>query len=115
MREAPLLGPYRPDDVLAWENGRPLTSSRFVSDVARLAEELPAGSTVFNLARNRYRFLLGFGAALLRGQITLLPQTRAPKILAQIARDYPDSYCLTDSQETVEGLAACRLETAHTS
>jgi acyl-coenzyme A synthetase/AMP-(fatty) acid ligase len=109
MREAPLLGPYRPDDVLAWENGRPLTSSRFVSDVARLAEELPAGSTVFNLARNRYRFLLGFGAALLRGQITLLPQTRAPKILAQIARDYPDSYCLTDSQETVEGLAACRL------
>jgi acyl-coenzyme A synthetase/AMP-(fatty) acid ligase len=110
MREAPLLGPYRPDDVLAWENGRPLASGRFVSDVARLAEELPAGSSVFNLTRNRYRFLVGFGAALLRGQITLLPQSRAPKILAEIGRDYPDSYCLTDSHETVEGLSACRLE-----
>ena len=109
MSEAPLLGSYRPDDVLAWENGRPLASGRFVADVARLAEDLPPRSTVFNLARNRYRFLVGFGAALLRGQITLLPQSRAPKILAQIGRDYPDSYCLTDSHETVEGFSACRL------
>jgi acyl-coenzyme A synthetase/AMP-(fatty) acid ligase len=81
-----------------------------VSDAARLAAKLPARSAVFNLARDRYRFLVGFGAALLRGQVTLLPQNRAPKILAQIGRDYPDSYCLTDNDETIEGLSVCRLE-----
>ena len=103
MSHAPLIGPYRPDDVLAWEQGGPRTACQFLFDVARLAETLPDRPTVLNLATSRYEFLVGFAAAILRRQVTLLPQSRAPQILRRIAGDYPDSYGLTDRNDTVEG------------
>lgn len=104
MPDAPLIGPYRPDDVLAWEPDGPRTARQFLSDVARLAESLPDRATVLNLATSRYEFLVGFAAAILRRQLTLLPQSRAPQTLRRIAGDYPDSYGLTDRDETIEGI-----------
>ena len=102
MNSAALLGPYHADRVLAWENGYPMTYGRFLSDVGALADLLPEKPTVINLADDRYRFLVGFAAALVRGQTTLLPPSRAPGALAQIAREYRDSYCLVDGTEHVE-------------
>lgn len=105
MRATPLLGPYRPDDVLAWRRGLSIRCIDFLSQVNALADSLPDRPMVLNLANDRYRFLVGLSAALVRGQTTLVPPGRAPKTLSQIAREYPDSYCLTDGQETVEGLS----------
>lgn len=109
MNIASLLEPCDPERALAWENGHPITYRRFLSDAAALAEQLPDKHTVVNLADNRYRFLVGFAAALMRGQTTLLPPSRAPGALLQIARDYPESYCLTDVQDTIEGLPTCPI------
>ncbi|MGQ0809830.1 MAG: AMP-binding protein [Nitrospiraceae bacterium] len=111
MDEAPLIGPYKPDEVLAWEDGLPVTARRFLSDVALLAAILPERPAVLNLATSRYWFLVGFAAAMIREQVTLLPQSRAPKTLTTIADDYPGSYCLTDGPESVEGLVVCRVPT----
>lgn len=109
MNTAALLESCHPDRALAWENGHPITYRRFLSEAAALAEQLPEKDTVVNLADNRYRFLVGFAAALIRGQTTLLPPSRAPGALLQIARDYPESYCLTDVQDTIEGLPTCHI------
>jgi acyl-coenzyme A synthetase/AMP-(fatty) acid ligase len=110
MPDAPLIGPYRPDDVLAWEQGGPRTARQFLSDVARLAESLPDWPAVLNLATSRYEFLVGFAAAILRRQLTLLPQSRAPQTLRRIAGDYPDSYVLTDRDETIEGIESVSIQ-----
>ena len=109
MNTAPLLGPYHPDRALAWGNGRPITYRRFLSDVATLADQLPEKPTVINLADDRYRFLVGLAAAMVRGQTTLLPPSRAPRALAEIAREYGNSYCLVDGQDMVEQLHAYQI------
>jgi acyl-coenzyme A synthetase/AMP-(fatty) acid ligase len=109
MITAALLGDYHPDRILAWQNGRAVTCRRFLSEVAALADKLPEKPTVINLVDDRYRFLVGFAAALVRGQTTLLPPSRAPHALAPIAREYGSSYCLADSLETVEGLPAYEI------
>jgi acyl-coenzyme A synthetase/AMP-(fatty) acid ligase len=109
MNTAALLGPYHPDRVLAWEHAHSITYGHFLSDVGALADLLPEKPTVLNLAYDRYRFLVGFAAALVRGQTTLLPPSRTPSALAQIARDYGASYCLVDSTETVEHLPSYQI------
>jgi acyl-coenzyme A synthetase/AMP-(fatty) acid ligase len=109
MHDAPLIGPYNPDEVLAWETDGPRTARQFLSDVSRLADSLPDRPAVLNLLSSRYEFLVGFAAAMLRGQVTLLPQSRAPQTLRRIAGDYRESYCLTNQDELLEGIESVFL------
>jgi acyl-coenzyme A synthetase/AMP-(fatty) acid ligase len=95
---------------MAWLNGQPVTCRRFLSDVAALARQLPESPTVINLAVDRYRFLVGFAAALVRRQTTLLPPSRVPYALRQIAGEYRGTYCLADGKETVEGIATHQID-----
>jgi acyl-coenzyme A synthetase/AMP-(fatty) acid ligase len=83
----------------------------FLSDVATLADLLPEKPTVINLADDRYRFLVGFAVALVRGQTTLLPPSRAPGAAAQLAQEYGNSYCLVDGTEHVEQLPSYKILT----
>lgn len=110
MPDAPLIGPYHPDDVLAREADGPRSARQFLSDVSRLADSLPDCPAVLNLLSSRYEFLVGFAAALLRGQVTLLPQSRAPQTLRRIAGEYRESYCLTNRDEPVEGIDSVVLQ-----
>lgn len=109
MHDAPLIGPYNPEDVLAWEADGPRTARQFLSDVSRLADSLPDRPAVLNLLSSRYEFLVGFAAAMLRGQLTLLPQSRALQTLRRIAGDYRESYCLTNQDDPVEGIESVVL------
>jgi acyl-coenzyme A synthetase/AMP-(fatty) acid ligase len=110
MHDTPLIGPYSPDDVLAWEPDGSRTAQQFLSDVARLAESLPDRLTAINLATSRYEFLVGFAAAILRRQLTLLPQSRAVQTLRRIAGDYPESYALTDQDDRIEGIESVAIQ-----
>ncbi|MCP9451691.1 MAG: AMP-binding protein [Nitrospira sp.] len=104
MREVPLLGPYQQDDLLAWGQGVSRTAAQFLSNVYSLADRLPDRPTVLNLAASRYEFLVGFAAAMIRRQVTLLPHSRVPHVLREMVRDYPDSYVYTD-HETPSGMS----------
>ncbi|MFH0351419.1 MAG: AMP-binding protein [Chromatiales bacterium] len=104
MSAVPLLGPYEHNDVLAWNEGRAVTCGQFLAQVEILSGLLPERPAVINLTENRYAFLAGFAAALIRGQTTLLPPGRSPQALSQIARLYPDSYCLSDGAAGAPGL-----------
>ncbi|MGH8508492.1 MAG: AMP-binding protein [Gammaproteobacteria bacterium] len=115
MSTIPLLGPYDYEDVLAWQEGRAITCGQFLAEVEVLSGLLPERPAVINLTENRYAFLAGFAAALIRGQITLLPPGRSPQALSRIARLYPDSYCLSDGASGVPGLPFFSMPDLHES
>ena len=96
MTEYPLLRAHRPGSVFAVRSGQPITVETFLNDVAALAELLPVRGHVVNLCPDRYRFAVGFAAALCRKQLNLLPPHDSPLLLEQLKADYPDVYCLTD-------------------
>ena len=68
----------------------------FLRQVRGLAARLPDGRHAINLCEDRYRFLVAFCAVAVRGQVTLLPPSRAPAVIADELHRHPDSYCLGD-------------------
>ena len=109
MSNAPLIDLYGPDDALAWEADGPRSAGEFLSGVAELANSLPDSPSVLNLLSSRYEFLVGFAAAMMRGQVTLLPQSHAPQTLRRIADEHGECYGLTDRGDLVEGLPCVTL------
>lgn len=68
----------------------------FLADVRGVAAGLPDAACAINLCEDRYRFVVAFCAAALRGQVNLLPPSRVPKVIEDVRRQYPDSYCISD-------------------
>lgn len=112
IRTIPLIGPYDPDDVLAWTQEGPRTARQFLADVSTVAAVLPDRPTVLNLSQCRYRFLVGLAAAIARHQVTLLPPSRTPNALHRLIGDYPDSYALLDQGDEIEGIASVSMPCA---
>ncbi len=91
-----LIDPYRPADPIAYYRGQPVSQRAFLQQLTALAQGLPKDGRVINLCRNRYHFLLGFGAALQVRCASILPPNRQPGTLRAIAGAYPGSVCLYD-------------------
>jgi acyl-coenzyme A synthetase/AMP-(fatty) acid ligase len=68
----------------------------FLGHVRGVAAMLPAGQHAVNLCEDRYRFLVAFCAVALRGQVTLLPPSRASAVVIDVLAQYADSYSLGD-------------------
>ena len=92
----PFLAHDRAGAVVAWGADGAIDAGRFLREVRALAALLPDRPSLANLCRDRYRFAVGFGAALLRGQLTLLPPDETSGLLERLAADFPGLYCLTD-------------------
>jgi len=99
----PLIDYFSDERVVAIADGRLVTAGEFLREALNLAANLPDQSYMINLCEDRYRFLTAFAAALLKGQINLLPPSRAPRVLQQLAEQYSQLYCLTDGPEAPEG------------
>ena len=104
MQSIPLLKFHQPESVFAWQDGNSISAQRFLTDVISLAERLPARSFVLNLCADRYRFVVGFAAAMLRGQISLLPPNHTPDLINRLNQHYADLYCLADSAHRLGSL-----------
>lgn len=102
----PLLPYHSAEDVVAWHDGTAVTAAQFLGDVDYLAARLPAGGYVLNLCENRYSFFVGFSAALVAGQVSLLPPNRTPVVLAQLKERYDGLYCLVDAHQSAGDMAA---------
>jgi len=96
---ASLLGHRKDTWPVSIGPGGMVTVRRFLHDLARLALRMPDGEHVMNLCKDRYAFMVGFGAAMLRRQVTLMPHTAAPDALARIRDDHPGVFCLADTQK----------------
>lgn len=77
-----------------------IRAGQFVAQAEQVARALPRAAHVINLAENRYHFLLGWAAAGLRDQVTLLPPGQTDDVLAKLRLDYPDHHTLGD--ESIE-------------
>ena len=82
--------------LFAYAHGQAVAQERFEREVRALAAALPAARHAINLCEDRYRFLVAFCAAALRGQTTLLPSSRAPAVVDDTYAQHADSYCLGD-------------------
>ena len=82
--------------TIAFGPGGPVSLGIFQQQVRALAAALPSGRHAINLCEDRYRFLVAFCAVALRGQVTLLPPSRAPAVIDDELRRHADSYCLGD-------------------
>ena len=96
----PLLTHARGERVAVWGD-QIIDREACLTHVYRLAEELPEAPFAFNLCNDRYVFMVALAAAMLRGQTTLLPPGRAPKLIEELAADYAGSYCLVDEPSEI--------------
>ncbi len=87
------------DDPIAYRNGAIITVAQYLADVKYCADKLPDAQHVLLGCQDRYAFAVGFGAALMRGQISLLPSTHTEELIAKLATTYPNTYCLTDEAD----------------
>ena len=91
-------------DCVAWRGGAPVSAAQFLADATRLAERLPASGQPINLCGDRYLFAVGLGAALMRGQTSLMPPNSLPDTLARLRSAYPALYALGDSLDLDVGM-----------
>lgn len=94
-----LLEPYIPGQTLIIHQGRAISQASFLHDLEQLVARLPNTGFALNLCEDRYYFLLGFCALMVKGAINLLPPNRQPLTLIELAQDYPGCYCLFDKPQ----------------
>jgi len=104
--ELPLLEHFRADDAIGWRAGEPVEARRFCSAAVALAATLPRKRHVLNLCEDRLNFMLGFAAAMIVRQVSLLPSSKAPGAILDLFASHSDVYCLADGGEIPHGLPA---------
>jgi acyl-CoA synthetase (AMP-forming)/AMP-acid ligase II/3-hydroxymyristoyl/3-hydroxydecanoyl-(acyl carrier protein) dehydratase len=92
----PLLQGFAPGAPMGWRDGQSVPIERFLGVAAALARRLPQGGHCINACEDRLNFLAGFAAALMTRSVTLLPPSRAPKVLRELGAGYAGAYTLTD-------------------
>lgn len=100
----PLFEPGTHDTIIAWRDDRPITRAALLRDAQHLAESLPDGRWIANCCTDRYNFLVGFTAALMRDQFSLLPNDLTKRVLTGLAQRYEGLLCLCDHPLEVQGL-----------
>lgn len=105
-RQQPLLPQATADHILAWRTDGVVRAPAFLQHVYALGAQLPQSGYIVNLCEDRYRFLVGFAAALTNGCTTLLPPNRTRYAVDEIARDYPGAYNLHDADVRLDADAA---------
>jgi acyl-coenzyme A synthetase/AMP-(fatty) acid ligase len=96
MSTAPLIWADDLEAPLAWRHGQAISRRQYLADVQRLAARLPATGAMLNLTGDRYDFIVGLGAAMLRGQSSLLPPNHTPDMIERLRGLYPSTYVITD-------------------
>jgi acyl-coenzyme A synthetase/AMP-(fatty) acid ligase len=91
-----LLNVSSPDRVFAWRRGAPLTVAEFLADVDAVAHSLPSAPHAVNLCEDRYAFIVAFAAIASRGQINLLPPSRAPQAVDEVIATHAGAYAVGD-------------------
>ncbi|HRQ64868.1 MAG TPA: AMP-binding protein, partial [Xanthomonadaceae bacterium] len=108
----PLLSGAVGERALAFDHDGTICTGRFLADVHALADQLPEARHAINLCDDRYWFLAAFCAVALRGQVNLLPHSRAPNVIGEVHARYPQSYCLGEREGEAEAPRYHRIDIA---
>jgi acyl-coenzyme A synthetase/AMP-(fatty) acid ligase len=99
-----------PDRTFAWHGGRAITAATFLAHARRLAATWAPDVRVVNVCEQRYHFLVGFAAAMLRGGATILPPSRAPAVIDEMLRAHAGAVSCDDPDVAAAIDAACADE-----
>ncbi len=88
------------DGPFARQGKRIILRATFLAETEELAGQLPDRPYLVNFCSDRYRFTVAWIAAMMRGQITLLPTGRDAGAVTALRSDYPALYLLTDDDDT---------------
>ncbi len=113
-RLLPMLAHHNAEQVLAYRQHQPITARQFYADARALADRLPAQATVLNGCTDRYWFLVGLAAAMLRDHLSVLPHNHVPTTLAALRREFPDLVTLAGPAVEVPELPAITIDEQHT-
>jgi acyl-coenzyme A synthetase/AMP-(fatty) acid ligase len=103
-----LLGHAAPESIAARRRGAPLSAAAFLAEVQRAAQHLPDARHVLNICSDRYRFAVALCAAIVRGQVTLLPATTTPNVIRSMRAFASDAYVVADGAHDID-LPRCEL------
>ena len=73
MSAIPLISHAGLDGPFAYRGGKAISARRFLRDVQALSRQLPDKRYILNLCADRYRFAVGFAAALCAGRPVCFP------------------------------------------
>ena len=93
------------DAPVAVRDGRAISRAALLADAEALVPAIPAGSRVVNLCVDRYNFMVGLVATLMRGEETLLPNDLSRRGLAGLAHRFDRLHCLVDRPHATGSLA----------
>ncbi len=93
---------------LALHDGRVVTREEFIARALALASRLPDAPQVVNVCDQRLDFLVVFLATLLRGGTTLLPSSRAPRVLEELEAEHPRALRLAAAEPVCENAVRLR-------
>ena len=82
----------RLSEIIAHGPSGEIRVEQFLACAVALSRQLPDRRYVINLATDRYTFLLGFCAAIIAGQCTLMPPNRQRQTLLALADEYAACY-----------------------
>jgi acyl-coenzyme A synthetase/AMP-(fatty) acid ligase len=99
MSALPLIAHDRPDAIVAYRRGQPISAAQFLDDVRTLAARLLPGTHLLNFCSDRYRFAVGLAAALTSGKCSILPSTHTPEVIRHLRAFAPDVFCLSDDPQ----------------
>ena len=88
-----------------------ISARQFIRHVKHVSEALPPYQHAINLCENRYLFLVGFCAAILRGITTLLPPNHNPATQEQLDQEYGGCFIIHDGIDISAQLPAFNLLT----
>jgi len=94
----------KPGEIIAFDSRGARRVDQFLGEAVNLSKQLPARRYAINLFTDRYQYLLGFTAAIIAGQCTLMPPNRLKATLELLGEMFPDSYTLGDNT-----LADCEI------
>ena len=97
-RGLPLLQFGSIDDPFLLDHDHPVSVAQFLAQVRSLAAVLPAGTHVINVCESRHAFLVAFGAALARGQVSLLPPGQSRGDWERLLARHPGATLLGDQR-----------------
>lgn len=100
----PFLSATDPDAVVVTNQEGSITARQMVGEIYALAKRLPEQRYLVNACQDRYRFIVGLGAALVRKQLSVLPHSYSADTSRVIADRYGEIACLVDRDNPFEGL-----------
>ena len=98
---APLICHRSGTEPFAYYHGKIISAGQYLSDVLRLSKELPIGSHVLNICNNRYAFMVGLGASIIRNKISLLPSAVTTDTIEHLWKFAPDFFVISDHPPTI--------------